>query len=179
MARMIHVRDVVLRNSLLTGYLQTGSCWKRVDVFMSIRREDVKIDATTFLCRLKDYRLGVQVHGLIVRMGFLNDVVAGSVTVDMYAKCRKLEESVSTCAAIKSYTGGVQLHWLTIKCMLQSNVYVENAILDMYGKCGALAEARSMFEEMQIKDVVSWNAIIAAVLKACAGLQSLKDGSSW
>ncbi|GKD81147.1 pentatricopeptide repeat-containing protein [Tanacetum coccineum] len=295
MARLIHVRDVVLWNSLLTGYLQNRSCWKCINVFMSIKREDVKIDATTFLCRLEDYRLGVQVHGLIVRMGFLNDVVARSATVDMYAKCRKLKESVrffdemsvknwvswsaliagcvqndeyldglklpicvrfrlfssymvislnlienygsdtivetatlemyakcgrlcdakklfhklsihnlqsynaiiigcaridqglealqlfhylmntnlgfdditlsgvfSTCGAIKSYTVGVQLHWLTIKSMLQSNVCVENAILDMYGICGALAEARSVFEEMQIRDVVSWNAIIAA-----------------
>nr|GEV15888.1 pentatricopeptide repeat-containing protein At3g02330 [Tanacetum cinerariifolium] len=327
MAQMIFdeipVRDVVTWNSLLSGYSQNGSCWKCVDVFMSIRREGVKIDATTFAVVLKaclgleDYCLGVQVHGVIVRMGFLNDVVAGSATVDMYAKCRKLEESVrffdgmpvknwvswsaliagcaqnneyldglklfkdmqreeglgvsqslyasvfrlcaglsalrfgsqlhghslkmnygsdtivgtatldmyakcgricdakklfhrlsiynlqsynaiiigcarvdqglealhlfhnlmntnlgfdditlsgvfSACAAIKSYTVGVQLHGLTIKSMLQSNICVENAILDMYGKCGALAEARSVFEEMQIRDAVSWNAIIAA-----------------
>nr|GEW21536.1 elongation factor 2-like [Tanacetum cinerariifolium] len=158
-----------------------------------------------------------------------NSLLRGSATVDMHAKCRKLEKSVrffddmsvknwvswsaliagvfSACAAIKSYTIGVQLHWLTIKGMLQSNVCVENAILDMYGKCGALAEARLVFEEMQIRDAVSWNAIIVAyeqngnvdetlhllvwmlcsglesdeftfgsVLKACAGLQSLKDG---
>ncbi|KAJ0960725.1 hypothetical protein J5N97_001374 [Dioscorea zingiberensis] len=38
-----------------------------------------------------------------------------------------------------------------------------NAILDMYGKCGALTEARVIFEEMNRRDAVSWNAIIAAL----------------
>nr|XP_043605912.1 pentatricopeptide repeat-containing protein At3g02330, mitochondrial [Erigeron canadensis]XP_043605913.1 pentatricopeptide repeat-containing protein At3g02330, mitochondrial [Erigeron canadensis] len=73
-----------------------------------------------------------------------------------------LSGAFSACAVTKSYITGVQLHGLTIKSMLQSNICVENAILDMYGKCGALAEARRVFDEMQVRDAVSWNAIIAA-----------------
>lgn len=315
-------RDVISWNSLISGYLQNGNSWKSVEVFLWIRREGVKLDATTFAVVLKaclgleDYGLGVQIHGLVVRMGFAHDVVAGSATVDMYAKSKKLKESISffnempmknwvswsaliagcvqndellgalelfknmqkeglgvsqstyaslfrscaglsalsfgsqlhghslkmhfgfdtivgtatvdmyakcgrlcdakklfhtlsihnlqsynaiiigcarvdqglealqlfhnlmktdlgfddislsgafsACAVIKSYTSGVHLHGLTIKSMLRANVCVENAILDMYGKCGALAEARHMFDEMQTRDAVSWNAIIAA-----------------
>ncbi|GKE57240.1 pentatricopeptide repeat-containing protein [Tanacetum coccineum] len=133
MARMIHVRDVVLR-------------------------EDVKIDATTFLCRLEDYRLGVQVHGLIVRMGRLNDVVARSATVDMYAKCRKLKESVrffdemsvknwvswsaliAGCVQNDEYLDGLsalrfgsQLHGHSLKMNYGSDTIVATATLEMYG----------------------------------------------
>ncbi|GKA25868.1 pentatricopeptide repeat-containing protein [Tanacetum coccineum] len=305
MARMIHVRDVVLWNSLLTGYLQNGSCWKCVDVFMSIRREDVKIDATAFLCRLEDYRLGVHVHGLIVRMGFLNkgrecdcgysaliagcvqndeyldglklfkdmrreeglgvsqslyasvfrsfaglsalrfgsqlhghslkmnygsDTIVETATLEMYAKCGRLCDAkklfhklsihnlqsynaiIIGCACVDQGLEALQLfhNLMNTNLGFDDITLSENAILDMYGICGALAEARSVFGEMQIRDVVSWNAIIAAyeqngnvdetlhvlvwmlssglepdeftfdsVLKACAGLQSLNDGSSW
>ncbi|KAJ9564088.1 hypothetical protein OSB04_000054 [Centaurea solstitialis] len=315
-------KDIVSWNSLVSGYLRNGMFWESVEVFVRVRREGLEVDATTFAVVLKaclgleDYGFGVQVHGVVVRMGFVHDVVAASATVDMYAKCRKLEESLrffdempvknwvswsaliagcvqndeflnglelfkkmqkngvgvsqstyasvfrscaglselrfgsqlhahslkmnfgsdtivgtatldmyakcgrlcdakklfrtlsihnrqsynaiiigcarvdqgfealglfhdlintdlgfdditlsgafSACAVVKSYAFGAQLHALTIKSVLDRNVCVENAILDMYGKCGALREARRVFDEMEIRDAVSWNAIIAA-----------------
>lgn len=73
-----------------------------------------------------------------------------------------LSGAFSACSVVKSYKVGAQLHGLKIKSMLRFNVCVENAILDMYGKCGALADARQVFDEMDIRDSVSWNSIIAA-----------------
>ncbi|GKD18949.1 pentatricopeptide repeat-containing protein, partial [Tanacetum coccineum] len=56
----------------------------------------------------------------------------------------------------------VKWDWVYNETLVVACFPTENAILDMYGNCGALAEARSVFEEMQIRDAVSWNAIIAA-----------------
>lgn len=73
-----------------------------------------------------------------------------------------LSGALSSCAVIKGHNEGLQLHGLAIKSIFQTNVCVANAILDMYGKCEALTEACRVFDEMELRDAVSWNSIIAA-----------------
>ena len=66
------------------------------------------------------------------------------------------------CAGSVGAVGGSQVHGLVIKSGLQSNICVTNSTIDMYGKCGMPEEARYLFSEMSKKDLISWNAIIAA-----------------
>ncbi|KAK4277444.1 hypothetical protein QN277_015444 [Acacia crassicarpa] len=73
-----------------------------------------------------------------------------------------LSGAFSACAVIKGYFEGIQLQGLAFKCNLMFNICVANAVLDMYGKCGALTEAYLVFDEMVMRDAVSWNAIISA-----------------
>lgn len=72
-----------------------------------------------------------------------------------------LSGALSACGIIKGLLEGLQVHAITIKSTC-SSICVENAILDMYGKCGAIKEACCVFDEMERRDAVSWNAIIAA-----------------
>ncbi|CAA7401059.1 unnamed protein product [Spirodela intermedia] len=44
---------------------------------------------------------------------------------------------------------------------LDSGVVVRNALMDMYMKCGCTAEARSLFDEMPHRTVVSWTTMIS------------------
>ncbi|KAL0559670.1 hypothetical protein IC582_000035 [Cucumis melo] len=93
--------------------------------------------------------------------------IAGCVQNDQLLRGLKLfkemqREGIGVTAVIKGHSEGIQLHGLAIKSNLSSNICVANAILDMYGKCGALVEASCLFDEMEIRDAVSWNAIITA-----------------
>ena len=45
--------------------------------------------------------------------------------------------------------------------LLKNNIYLGNALVDMYAKCGALTKAKNVFEELQARNIVSWNALIA------------------
>ncbi|KOM27023.1 hypothetical protein LR48_Vigan358s000100 [Vigna angularis] len=73
-----------------------------------------------------------------------------------------LSGALTACSMIKGHLEGIQLHGLAVKCGLEINICVANTILDMYGKCGALMEACLIFDDMERRDAVSWNAIIAA-----------------
>lgn len=52
------------------------------------------------------------------------------------------------------------IHGLVIRSCADKNVYVMTAIVDMYAKCGAVDTARKLFDMMEDRHVITWNAMI-------------------
>ncbi|KAI5059673.1 hypothetical protein GOP47_0025992 [Adiantum capillus-veneris] len=44
---------------------------------------------------------------------------------------------------------------------LKTDIIIGNAVIDMYGKCGMLSKAQGVFDELLVRNVVSWNVLIA------------------
>ncbi|KDP32392.1 hypothetical protein JCGZ_13317 [Jatropha curcas] len=65
------------------------------------------------------------------------------------------------CSRNEEFLFGLQLHSCIIKFGLDSEVFVGNALVTMYSRCRWLLEARRVFEEIPVKDLVSWNAILS------------------
>ncbi|XP_021759859.1 pentatricopeptide repeat-containing protein At1g25360-like [Chenopodium quinoa] len=43
---------------------------------------------------------------------------------------------------------------------------INNALVTLYSKCGRIREARHIFEEMHVRDIVSWNAVLSGYVTA-------------
>lgn len=214
-------RNWVSWSAIIAGCVQNEELVGGLELFKEMQKEGVGVSQSTYASVLRScaglsaIRLGSQLHAHALKADFRYDIIVGTATLDMYAKCdclleaRKLFNSMpihilqsynamiigyarsyrgfeafqifqllmksgfgldeislsgafSACAMMREYSAGIQVHGLAIKSIFGSNVCVENAILDMYGKCGALMEAHFVFEKMEIRDAVSWNAIIAA-----------------
>ncbi|KAJ7250553.1 hypothetical protein O6H91_19G018800 [Diphasiastrum complanatum] len=56
----------------------------------------------------------------------------------------------------------------------ESDLVVGTAIVTMYGKCGSLKDARKMFDKMLERNLVSWNAMIAAYTQHGYGKEALE-----
>ncbi|KAL0928850.1 hypothetical protein M5K25_000774 [Dendrobium thyrsiflorum] len=69
------------------------------------------------------------------------------------------------CSMSHIVEGGMQIHSLLIKLGYQMFSCVSNTILDFYAKCGMFRESLLVFEAMEERDVVSWNAIFAAYIR--------------
>ncbi|XP_031279280.1 pentatricopeptide repeat-containing protein At3g02330, mitochondrial-like [Pistacia vera] len=219
--RKMSEKNRVAWSSVITGCAQNDEFVKGLELFKEMLKEGIEVSQSTYaslfrLCAgLSAFRFGSQLHAHALKNSFGSDVIIGTATLDMYAKCcdmpdaRKLFNSLpnhdlqcynaiivgyarnsqgcealqlfsllrksdlgfneislsgafSGCAMIKGYSEGLQLHGLAIKSTLTSIICVANAIIDMYGKCRALTEACHVFDEMERRDAVSWNAIIAA-----------------
>ncbi|XP_020537488.1 pentatricopeptide repeat-containing protein At1g08070, chloroplastic [Jatropha curcas] len=79
-------------------------------------------------------------------------VEADDVTMlGIISACRNSGE-LSLCIDIHSYI-------MRNDNLSRSNV-LQNALVDMYAKCGNMARAKSVFDKMLVKDVISWTSII-------------------
>lgn len=60
---------------------------------------------------------------------------------------------------------GEQVHGMVVKNGLDFSVSVNNSLISMYAKCSDIQTVEKMFEDLPVKDVVSWNTMIGAVAK--------------
>ncbi|XVF67579.1 hypothetical protein PTKIN_Ptkin10aG0132200 [Pterospermum kingtungense] len=66
------------------------------------------------------------------------------------------------CAQLDDILNGMLIHLYAIKSGLEFDLFVSNALINMYAKFGKLEHAQNVFDHMVVRDVVSWNSIIAA-----------------
>ncbi|KAF9620158.1 hypothetical protein IFM89_010817 [Coptis chinensis] len=66
------------------------------------------------------------------------------------------------CAPLNDLVTGMFAHGYIIKNGLEFDVYVYNALINMYAKFSMLELTKSIFYQMMVRDLVSWNSLIAA-----------------
>ncbi|OVA16362.1 Pentatricopeptide repeat [Macleaya cordata] len=69
------------------------------------------------------------------------------------------------CSQLRAIRLGKSVHAHIIISGFSSDLILVTAVLHMYAKCGNLEIAEKIFEELQQKDVVSWNAMISGYSK--------------
>ncbi|KAJ7942992.1 Pentatricopeptide repeat-containing protein [Quillaja saponaria] len=66
------------------------------------------------------------------------------------------------CVQSDDVISGMLIHLYVIKHGLESDLFVSNALINLFSKFGSLGNAERVFDEMKVRDLVSWNSIIAA-----------------
>ncbi|KAF2302119.1 hypothetical protein GH714_032851 [Hevea brasiliensis] len=67
-----------------------------------------------------------------------------------------------SCSQLGALLEGKCIHGFGIRKMFLPHIVLETALVDMYGKCGELKSAKCVFGQINEKNLVSWNAMIAA-----------------
>ncbi|WOH06957.1 hypothetical protein DCAR_0626386 [Daucus carota subsp. sativus] len=78
------------------------------------------------------------------------------------------------CAALAALAKGKEIHAYAIRNALSSDVTVGSALVDMYAKCGCLSLARRVFDDMRVRNVITWNVMIMAYGMHGKGKQALE-----
>eukprot|EP01018_Ginkgo_biloba_P013153 Gb_16986 [translate_table: standard] len=158
----MHQRDVVSWTSMIAGYIQNGQDVEAIMLFQQMQLAGVKPDSRTFAivlpacANLAALEKGMEIHEEMIRSGFESHVFVENALVDMYAKCRSLEN------ARKLFDK-----------MPQRSVVSWNAMIAGYAQAGYVEEALKFFREMSERDVISWTVMIAGYAQNGQGVEAL------
>uniref|UniRef100_A0A7N0UEL4 Pentatricopeptide repeat-containing protein n=1 Tax=Kalanchoe fedtschenkoi TaxID=63787 RepID=A0A7N0UEL4_KALFE len=73
---------------------------------------------------------------------------------------------LKACAAARLVRLGREVHGMAAKVgFLGSDVYVNNALVSFYGRSGLVEDAVKVFDEMRVRDVVSWSSMIGCFVE--------------
>ncbi|KAI9177963.1 hypothetical protein LWI28_021158 [Acer negundo] len=96
-------------------------------------------------------------------------------TVELYSLMRRSGISsnnytfpfvLKVCASKSLILNGKVVHADVIRTGFHSDIYVEAALVDMYAKCGQTDDGCKVFDEMSMRDLVSWTSMITAYEQA-------------
>ncbi|XP_042031427.1 pentatricopeptide repeat-containing protein At3g49170, chloroplastic-like [Salvia splendens] len=93
--------------------------------------------------------------------GLFNQIGNASVGADAFTFASLL----SGAASIGAVGKGEQLHARLLKAGFASNLSVCNALISMYTRCGDIEAGFQAFEEMGVRNVISWTSIITGFAK--------------
>ncbi|KAF5725951.1 pentatricopeptide repeat-containing protein [Tripterygium wilfordii] len=138
---------ISVSNSLMNLYCKAQLFDRALRIFNNLSDPDI-VSCNTIL---SGFQNSGDALNFALRMNF-KGVVFDAVTYTTV---------LSFCSAHEEFLFGVQLHSLIIKFGLSCEVFVGNALITMYSRWGHLLEAKRVFDEMQSRDLVSWNAILS------------------
>ncbi|XP_061374549.1 putative pentatricopeptide repeat-containing protein At3g11460, mitochondrial [Gastrolobium bilobum] len=68
---------------------------------------------------------------------------------------------VSGCTVPTHLSIGICLHGCGVKFGFCDDLSVANSLVTMYVKCGEVERARQLFDDMPVKDLITWNAMVS------------------
>lgn len=150
--------DVFTWTCMISGFAQNGRTSKALNLFKEMSFAGVKptgitITSAISACTdLKALEIGMEIHSLAVRMGFIDDVLVGNSLIDMYSKCEELEAAKRVFDMIK-----------------EKDFYSWNSMITGYCQAGYCGQAYELFIKMQASDVppnvITWNAMISGYIQ--------------
>ncbi|KAI5066554.1 hypothetical protein GOP47_0019178 [Adiantum capillus-veneris] len=85
-----------------------------------------------------------------------------------------LMTALKTCAAKQDLYQGSKIHAdIRSSGLLEKDTYLGSTLVSMYAKCGALVRAQQVIDELPVRDVVSWTALIAGYVQHGHGKEAL------
>lgn len=157
--------DVFSYNSVMNGLMELGYLREALEVLGRMVGECNAWDNVTYVtlfglsARLKDLKLGMQVHGQMLKSGLECDVFVSSAIIDMYGKCGNILN------ARKVFDG-----------LQNRNMVSWTALMAAYFQNGYFEEALHLLSTMEVEGIMPNEYTFAVLLNSSAGLSALRLG---
>ncbi|CAM6083482.1 unnamed protein product [Calypogeia fissa] len=155
--------DLRVGNALVHMYAKSGSIDDARVVFDRMEKRDV-VTWNVMIGGLAQHGCGHEAYRLFCQMrraGFEPNAVT-------YLSILNASGSAGALDWVK------EVHGDASKVGLESDVRVGNALVHMYAKSGSIDDARGVFDRMEKRDVVTWNAMIGGLAQHGCGHEALE-----
>lgn len=149
-------------NSIMDFYMKCGSMNSAMGVFHCMESKD-------------SVSWNILIHGC------LNHLCLGK-GLCMFVKARAVgfEPNISTlvlvlqaCRGLQAICEGLTIHGFLILSGFLTDVSVQNSLLSFYSETGEMEFAHRLFDEMLVRDVVSWSVVIGMYIQSGENLHAL------
>ncbi|XXG48559.1 hypothetical protein AAC387_Pa02g2973 [Persea americana] len=160
-------RSLITWTALLSGYVKNGYSEKAINAFINILDLGICFDSSCLAAavdacsKCRNLELGFQIHGIIVKLGFLSDIFVPTALIDTYTKCGDLK------SAILLFNG--------LSCQ---NIASFNALLAGYMQAAGDEEEDIMplFNQLRLTGIKPDSATFAQLLSLSADRASIVKG---
>ncbi|KAK6232661.1 hypothetical protein SCA6_002734 [Theobroma cacao] len=141
--------DLYIGNALVDMYARFGCLAEALKVFNGMPERDV----VSWNSLISGYSANgyweeaLEVYNMARMAGIMPD-------------CYTVSSVLPACGGLVDVKEGEVVHCLVEKIGLHRDVVVSNGLLSMYFKFNRLVDARRIFDEMVVRDTVSWNTLI-------------------
>lgn len=140
---------VCVSNAVMGMYRNAGRFSNAMRIFENLVDPDV-VSWNTILSGFYDNQAALD---FVVRMksaGFVFDPFTYST-------------ALSFCVGSEGFGLALQLQSTALKSGLESDVVVGNSFITMYSRAGSFGDAKRVFDEMVVKDMISWNSLLSGL----------------
>ncbi|KAF9598543.1 hypothetical protein IFM89_028075 [Coptis chinensis] len=154
----ITVKELDCWNALIACYAYNKYTSKALDLFNSMRKAGIQPNLLSWNIVIAgfvnggDYDSALQLFTDMIWTNQNPDLRSFDIILPLIRS--------NTCSMI-----GKELHCMYLRNEFEMCKFVSTAFINMYGNCGDVAYAVNLFESMESKDLVSWNAIISGLAK--------------
>jgi pentatricopeptide repeat protein len=154
----VHMKDVVLWTSMITGYVEGGYPDKALTMFDSMLRTDVEPNEATVSSALSacadlgSANQAKKVEDHVVALGLQSDLRVATALIDRYCKCGSVELA-------RKIFDGVNI--------TSRDLAIWSAMINGYACNGEGSEALFLFSEMQKEGVQPDAIVFTHILTAC------------
>lgn len=175
--------EVTLASALVAcGKLGTARAGKAVHGWYFRREKELNLIVGNALLDMYVKCEKLDLARRVFDMLLARDIVSWTVMISGLVQCKRPSEALevfnamqisgvkpdkvvlstvlSACASLGALESGRWVHEYIERKGIEWDVHVGTSVVDMYVKCGCLDTAVSIFQEMPLKNVSSWNALI-------------------
>eukprot|EP00250_Pteridium_aquilinum_P018563 c24123_g15_i1 orf=210-1982(+) len=163
---MLH-RNVVSWNAMMSTYAQQGQGANALLLFQEMLLKGVAPSSVTFVslldacASLASSDMAKLMHWCVVWGSFELDVVVGTALVNVYGKCRDLEEALHMFYRLP-----------------RRGVVAWNTMIEVFASHGQGEEAFQLFKEMCMVGITPNKSTFVSMLSACANQGNLVEGKN-
>lgn len=148
-------RCLVSCNAMIDAFCKNGDMGSALCLFERMPERDV----VSWTSVVNGFRMSMRFHEAIRFFGKM-------MSCSAKANEATYVSVLSSCASLNGWGGldmGKQVYGHILRNEIQLTVFMGTALIDLYGKSGLLKAAANVFDQMVVKEVCSWNAMISAL----------------
>ncbi|GMH12726.1 hypothetical protein Nepgr_014567 [Nepenthes gracilis] len=172
--------DLVVYNCLISANVQWGNLHEACRLFDEMPERNEFSWTALISCLMKNGRVKEAIcyfernpfHNVVSWTAAISGLVQNGLNLDALKHFRKMlqfkvmpnavtfSSLVKACTGLGDYELGMCLLGLIVKAGFEENISVSNSLITLCLKLGETDVARTIFDQMKKKDVVSWTAIL-------------------